>query len=527
MAAAAGGLFCVLAAIVVDMGSIALDGRTLQGAADLAALSAVRDLDRAQLAARTTAEANVGVVTTKVVTGLYVADPKVAPQQRFVPATASPNAARVTLSQASPLFFGRWILGKDSILLTRTATAATEVDPPRAMFSIGSRLASLDSGIANALLGGLTRSTVSLSVMDYNRLAGSRVNLLGFADALATDLGIEAGNYDALLAREVDAGRALRVLRDLAGDQADSTLSKLTGAATNVTFKVGDLIGAEANAGDGLASGLDASVSVMDLVMAMLETGGDRQVALTLGPNVGIAALDVSLAIGERPNKSPWLTVTGTGSPIVRTAQSRLYIKARTAQKLSGLAQVNLPVLVELASSEARLNDIDCDPDSVELGVRPGLASAKIGEIDESRLGDFKQALAPTPATLMSVLGVVRLTGKADVEIADTGFRAVRFSGADIAEQKIKTVTSGSLSAGLITTAIQRLDVTVQALGLGIGLGGLVQALGVLLTPLGPVLDAAINPLLDMLGLKLGQADVRVHGLSCPTAEETRPVLVG
>lgn len=527
MAAAAGGLFCVLAAIVVDMGSLALDGRTLQGAADLAALSAARDLDRAQLAATATAEANVGVVATEVVTGLYVADPEVAPHERFAPAVAGPNAARVTLSQASPLFFGRWILGKESILLTRTATAATAVDPPRAMFSIGSRLAALDGGVANALLSGLTGSTVSLSVMDYNRLVDARVNLLGFSDALATDLGVEVGDYDALLRHEVDAGRALRVLKDLAGDQADSTLSKLTGAATGVTLKVGDLIGAEADAGEGLASGLDASVSVMDLVMAMLETGGDRQVALNLGARAGVAALDVSLAIGERPNNSPWLTVTGTGSPIVRTAQARLYVKVRTAQKLSGLAQVNLPVLIELASSEARLNDIDCDPDGVELGVRPGLASAKIGEIDESRLDDFKHALAPTPATLLSVLGLVKLTGKADVEIADTGFRPVRFSAADIADQKIKTVTSSNLATGLISTLLQRLDVTVHVVGLGIGLGGLVQALGVLLSPLGPVLDGAINPLLDMLGLRLGQADVRVHGLSCPDAEESRPVLVG
>lgn len=527
MAASAGGLFCVLAAIVVDLGSLALDGRTLQGAADLAALSAVRDLDRARLAAAATAEANVGPVATQVVTGLYVADPRVAPDARFTASPASPNAARVTLSQASPLFFGRWILGRDSILLTRTATAATEVDPPRAMFSIGSRLAALDGGAANALLSGLTGSTVSLSVMDYDRLAAARVNLLSFSDALAADLGVRAGDYDGLLAHEVGAGRALRVLKDLAGDQADSTLSKLTDAAAHVTLKVGDLIGAETDAGEGLASGLNASVSVLDLVMAMLETGGDRQVALDLGAKTGIAALDVSLAIGERPNHSPWLTVTGTGSPVVRTAQARLYVKARTAQKLSGLAQVNLPILIELASSEARLNDIDCDPDGVELGVRPGLASARIGEIDERKLDDFKQALAPTPATLLNVLGVVRLTGKADVEIADTGFRATRFSAADISVQKVKTVTSNSLATGLIATLIQRLDVTVHVLGLGVGLGGIVQALGALLAPLGPVLDGAINPLLDLLGLKLGQADVRVHAVTCPDADRSRPVLVG
>lgn len=527
MAAVAGGLFCVLAAIVVDVGSLALDARTLQGTADLAALAAARDIDRAQRAAEATAQANLGLVTTGVVTGRYLADPNVAPADRFTPAGSAPNAARVTLSKASPLFFGRWILGKESILLTRSATAATAADPPRAMFSVGSRLAALDGGVANALLSGLTGSTVSLSVMDYNRLADARVNLLSFSDALATELGVQAGDYDALLSHRVDKGRMLRVLRDLAGDQADSVLSKLTGPAAGAKITLRDLIGVEADAGQGLAAGLNASVSVIDMVMAVLETGSDRQVKLDLGAQAGIAALDVSLAIGERPNNSPWLTVTSKGAPIVRTAQARLYVKARTAQSLSGLAQVNLPILIELAASEARLNAIDCSPDGVELGVRPGLASARIGEIDESRLHDFKRPLNPAPATLLSVLGIVRLTGKADVEIADTRYRPVRFSAADISSQRIKTVTADSLATGLITTLIQRLDVTVHALGLGLGLGGIVQALGLLLTPLGPVLDNAINPLLDLLGLKLGQADVRVHGVSCPDAHSSRPVLVG
>jgi uncharacterized membrane protein len=55
---------------------------------------------------------------------------------------------------------------------------------------------------------------------------------------------------------------------------------------------------------------------------------------------------------------------------------------------LSGLAQVNLPILIELASSEARLDSIACKPSrTVTLGVRPGLAQAHIGDHrrDEAR----------------------------------------------------------------------------------------------------------------------------------------------
>jgi uncharacterized membrane protein len=528
MAAMAGGLFCALAALTVDIGSIALHARQLQGAADLAALSGARDIDRAEAAARATARANAGNgVVAVVLKGRYVPDRALAPDRRFTAGTADPNAVRVTLTDRAPLYFGRWILGKDALDITRSGTAAMPREP-RALFSIGSRLAALDGGVANQLLSGLTGSSVSLGVMDYNALADARVNLLAFSDALATDIGVQAGDYDVLLKHEVDAGQALRVLRTLAGGQSSSALSRLGSAAAGTKLKVGDLIGAEVGATEGLAQGLDASVSVLDLAMAMLEIGGgDRQIALTTAAQTGIADLKISLAIGERPNHSPWITVTSKGEPIIRTAQTRLYVRARTSQKLSGLAQVNLPILIELASSEARLDSIACKPSrTVTLGVRPGLAQAHIGVIDETKLDDFTRPLTPSPATLLSVVGLVNLTGRATVEASDQGFRPVTFSDAEITAQTTKTVHATGLVNGIVVSLLQKLDVTVNIIGLPLGLGGLVQALGALLAPLGPVLDAVLTPILDTLGLKFGEADVTMLGAVCPDGAG-RPVLVG
>jgi uncharacterized membrane protein len=530
MAAMAGGLFCAMAALTVDVGSLALHARQLQGAADLAALSGARDLDHAEAAARATAQANAGAgVTAAVLKGRYVSDRTLAPAQRFTSGAPEPNAVRVTLTSQAPLYFGRWILGRNTLEITRSGTAATPGEP-RALFSIGSRLAALDGGVANQLLSGLTGSSVSLSVMDYNALAGARVNLLAFTDALAADIGIQAGDYDSLLAHEVDAGQALQVLAALAGGQSSSALSRLGNAAVGTRLKVGDLIGAEAeaDADDGLAQGLDASVSAMDLAMAMLEIGGgDRQIALTTAAQTGIAELKITLAIGERPNHSPWITVTSKGEPIVRTAQTRLYVRTRTSQKLSGLAQVNLPILIELASSEARLDAIACKPSrTVTLGVRPGLARADIGVIDETKLDDFKQALTPAPATLMSVAGLVTLTGRATFEAADQGFKPVAFSDTEITAQTMKTVHATGLVNGIVVSLLQKLDVTVNIIGLPLGLGGLASALGTLLAPLGPVLDGVINPILAGLGLSFGEADVTVLGAVCPDGAG-RPVLVG
>ncbi|WP_312139215.1 pilus assembly protein TadG-related protein [Brevundimonas sp.] len=72
--AAAVVLFVVLAALAIDLGSMTLKAREIQGAADLAALSAARNLPAANAAANATAQANLGadiIITTQ--TGVYLA----------------------------------------------------------------------------------------------------------------------------------------------------------------------------------------------------------------------------------------------------------------------------------------------------------------------------------------------------------------------------------------------------------------------------------------------------------------------
>jgi uncharacterized membrane protein len=209
--------------------------------------------------------------------------------------------------------------------------------------------------------------------------------------------------------------------------------------------------------------------------------------------------------------------------------QTRLYLKATTAKALSGLTQVKLPILIEAAASEARLKRIDCDAaPSVTLEARPGVARARIGAFDESRLKNFKSELTVAPATLVSVLGLVTVTGKADLEIADLNWTDVRFTAAEIDAGAIKTVRSRGFVNGLIVSLLQRLDLKVDAVGglLSLGLGDVAKAVGGLLTPLGPVLDGLVQPLLLLLGVGLGEADVQAHGVRCPGRDGV-PILVG
>lgn len=528
MGAAGAALACLLAAVVIDGGSIALATRRAQTAADLAALAAARDLPRAQQAAKATAAENGGsdlrVVTT---TGTYVPNAAVAPAQRFTTGEADDNAARVTVTIPARVWFAGWVMGKDRVEVTRTGTAAVRASESLATLSIGSRLASLNGGVANQVLSGLTGSEVSLSLMDYRALADVKVDLLGFTDALATHAGVTVGDYDTLLDQEVDAGDALRILETVS-EGADSGLNRLARAADGQTFRVGQLIGAEAGAEQGLRGGLDVGVSALDLANAMIElSGGDRQVKLDLGARAGLADLDVWLAIGERPNRSPWMAVAKNGEPVIRTAQARLYVEARTAQSLAGLAQVKVPLLVELASSEARLNRIDCEGSrAVQVGVRPGVARARIGSTNVASLNDFKAAPVVQPASLVNVANLVTVKGSADVEAADQGFKPVNFSESHIAGQTPQTVKSTGFTSGAVSSLLGRLSLDVKVIGLGLGLGNLTQSLNALLAPLGPVLDGVVNGVLDTLGLSFGEADVTVHGATCP-ADGGAAYLVG
>ncbi|MFN3353429.1 MAG: TadG family pilus assembly protein [Brevundimonas sp.] len=529
MAAVGGAVALAAAAVAIDLGSIALTARRVQGAADLAALSAARHLERADAAARATAGANLPDLTGYALTlGRYTPDPDLPPIDRFTAAPSDPDAAEVRLTAEARLYFAHIFLGRERWPVTRTGRAATRVQPPVAAFSIGSRLASLDGGLANQLLSGLTGSEVGLSVMDYRALAEADVRLLEFADALAHRLGVTAGDYDGLLARTTTSGVALEVLGELTGGRAGDALAGLSSAAGGAELEIGDLIGASASGPDGLKGGLDVAVSSLDLANAIVEIGaGDRQVALDLGAQAGLADLEVVLAIGERPNGSPWMAVAKDGTPTIRTAQARLFLKARTAQKLNGLAQVELPILIELASAEARLSRIDCPAGAVTLSARPGVASARLGAVDEARLDDFKRDPVSGQATLINVAGLVRVRGQATVRAEDTSWAEVRFSSSDVAAGTPRTVKSREALTGAISSLFGELELDVQALGLVLGLGGLTSSLGQLLASVGTTLDGVVNPTLDLLGVGLGEADLTVHGVECPAGDGRAAVLVG
>jgi uncharacterized membrane protein len=525
-------MILALCALAVDVGSVFLQTRRLQGVADLAAMSAANDMARAQVAAAATVAANndgwrapLQVTVTK---GNYSNNAAVPVAQRFQASEVDPDATRVSVKGQADLFFGAALLGRPYLPIQRQATAARA---DLASFSIGSRLAGLNGGIVNALLSGLTGSQINLSVMDYNSLIDADVSLFSYLDALKLRLHLTAATYDDVLKADLTTGQALSALAD-ALTAAGKT--QAAAATRSLAISVGnkDKAHLEAlvslgpyGAQDHVSGGQSAlvSLSAMDLAQAVLQIGrGGRQVKLDLGASVpGIADTDVWVAIGEPPNGSPYMTVTRDKTVIVRTAQTRLYIDVKLlgSGALSGVLGIHVPLLVELASGEAKLKAIDCGQKSTTLDVKPSVGALKIGNIDTTVLDDFKRPLTLTPATLVQVL-VVKVTAMSDVSLGGATWQPVNFTDADIRGRTIKTVKTGDLLSATTSSLLSNLKLDVQILGLNLGLGdaAILGALRPLLAAVSAPLDGLVNTLTGLLGLGLGEADVRVNGLRCGVA---------
>lgn len=519
LTAASGTALVAAAALAVDVGAVHLEARRLQGGADLAAL-----------AARTVAE-NLGeAVVVEAEAGFYTADPARPVGDRFTPGADGANAARVRVRGEAQLFFGAAVLGRDTISLSREAVAARA---EWAAFSLGTRLLSLNEGLLNAVLSSLLGGRVQLSVMDYEALARADVEVLRYVEALRARLGLEAASFEETLAADADFGDAYGALGDVLSAQGDPR-------AAAAAFALGKAAAQRTAALDSLLSlgpygpqdrvhdphGAGVAVSALDLAEATaLLAGEGRQVKVELDAEVpGVARADLFLAIGERPNQSTWLALATAQETVIRTAQSRLYLKAGLGGGL--LPGVEAPLLIELASAEARLTDIDCaGPASmrgVSIAAQPSLGRLALAEIDESRLDDFKRALVERPAEIAD-LGLIAVTAQAGVDIGGQESRTLRFSAAEIDQGVIKTAQTRDVAAATAGTLLNGLSLGVEIAGRPALLvnDAVTAPITQVLTAAAPALDGLINSLTDLLGVGLGEADVQVHGLVC-----RHPVLV-
>lgn len=518
------------AALGIDVGTIFADRRKVQSAADLAAIVAASDLTHASAAANAAVTKNnyASASLVAVEPGVYKADASLTPAQRFVAAATPANAVRVKMQTQTPLYFGKVLTGASNFTINTTAIASTT---QLASFAIGSRLASLNGGLLNSLLGGMLGTSLNLSAMDYQALIDAKINAFDFMSALATKANISGVTYNSLLNSNVkvaDIVSAMVTAQTIANglNAATTALSNISLAMAGITQTITprSLISAGPY-GDmtvGQQPKNSVSVSALDMLSAMgVLANGTNQIAANVNLSLpGIASVTLLATVGERPVGTSWVTV-GSAGATVHTAQTRILLQIQLVGSGS-VSVVNLPVYVEIASGTATLNSVSCgypnvNTSSVQLGVSPGIVDAWIGNVTAANMTNF--SVKPTPPAVNIVnLGIIQVSARAHATMANTSPTNVNFSYADIQAQTKKTVNTTGFTSSLTASLLNDLSLTVNLGPLGLPIPGIGPLVTSIISGATASIDTLLASVLQSLGVGLGQADVWVTGVRCDGA---------
>ncbi|MBZ9814101.1 TadG family pilus assembly protein [Mesorhizobium sp. CA7] len=541
-----------LTAFAIDEGSLYNERRAAQSIVDLAAITAASNITNAQQAVLTVLSDNgitsvavqqqgatvaptASKAVVQVVPGRYTGVSTIAAGSRFEAGKLPYNAVQVTLKKQGTLYFAGSIMAPPTLGTTAIASAQ-----PQAAFSVGSRLASLNGGILNALLGGLLGGNISLSVMDYNSLVSADVDVLSFTDALATQLHLTGVSYNDVLASKATIGQIATAMANVPGldRTAKLALQTMASSATNtVRIPLSTLIdlGSVGDLGIGQKpAGLNVTASALSMLTAAAAlANGTNQVAVNLGATIpGLASTTLAIAIGEPMQNSAWLAV-GEAGTVVRTAQTRIKLNASVTlgnSNLGGgtsLVAVHLPLNVEVAYAEAKLTDITCPtgPSSIKVSIaaQPGVVSAHLANSNASGFADFTKPQSFSDADIadlkLLLVPPLQVTGSSAFSVTNMTPTNLIYNATDIANKAIKTVSTKNLTQSLTTSLINNLSLSVNALGLGLDmtalLGTVKPAVTTLLNGVTAPVDDLLYNVLGALGVHVGEADVRVTGATC------------
>ncbi|RWK67295.1 MAG: hypothetical protein EOR51_25610 [Mesorhizobium sp.] len=550
-----------LAAFAIDEGSIYVERREAQSLVDLAAITAASNINNIEAAVVTTLGDNgmPGIVVQKpgqtitpalgktivsVTPGRYSAESSLGVDKRFEAGKTPYNAVHVALKKIPARYFASSVIPTPVIGTEATASVA-----PQAMFSVGSRLLSVNGGILNALLSGLLGTNISLSVMDYNALISADVNVLSFVDALAVQLQLTGVSYSDVLASKATVGQVATALANASTVGSSSKLVLQTIASrTSSTVKIplNHLVDLGSMGQLGLGqkpAGLSVDASAMGmLTTAAALANGSNQVQVNLGATIpGLTSTTLAIAIGEPAQFSPWLTIGEKGA-VVRTAQTRIKLVASVGignSNLGGgtsLLAVNLPLHIEVAYAEAKLTDISCPtgrPDSlkVTIAARPGVASLHLAASDAdsnpTAFADFSNPQSFSNAQIAAVrlllIPLLAVNGSAALDITNNDPTTLTFNSTEIANKSIKTAYTETLTQSLTTSLVDDLSLSINALGLGLLnvttlLGTVKPAVIAALNAVTAPVDNLVYNVLAALGVRVGEADVRVMGATCGRA---------
>lgn len=348
-------------ALVVDTGRLYVEKRKLQRVADMAAIEAMaRDgacnTSTATTYATQSAARNNFVVSgsdTLVTTCGQISSSAGIRSVSVTPSGGVDNAIQVTLTHPVPASLVVGGLFGNKITLSATAVATKGV--PLAALKLRTTTAAVDSSqgaLLNTVVGGLLGGAVNVSVLGWNGLIGTQINLFDFLDQLKIDLGLTAAGYNEVLTQNITVGKILDATSTVLGRDSNTATSTLTalsalkvGAIVNpVTVNLGKILNLQTATP---YAGADLGVNVFDLVQGsvQLANGSNALVADVPISLPGFAAANLSTKVLEVPQLS------SIGNPALAKADplglNKIYV--RSAQ-IRSLVSVDLPALSGLSS---------------------------------------------------------------------------------------------------------------------------------------------------------------------------------
>lgn len=528
---AAGMVVALIAsALAIDIGRLAQAAREDQKIADLAALDAVRgDVPQFQALAEDSARRNgfpVGQAGYSIVAVEGV-------KLNGTTCQAVPGAGSACVTATSPHSNNfPFVGGRDS--MTRAGVAS---ETAFGGFSIGSSLATIDtsrSAILNRVLGGMLRgSNLSLSAVGWQGLVNGDVTLEALRTQLASS-GFTVGSVSELMTADLTMNQLLTATAGALNNEGGAAnvalatqLLSLAGSVTNTSqISLGDFMEVASGADN---TALASNLNVLQLVTASAQVANGN--AFIDIPDIGITVGNVlSTRVRLQVIQGPQFYFGPVGGSR-STAQIDLTVtpKLNLPVSVAGLAGVtvtnDLPVRITGAGATGTLTAATCGTGAgITVNIDPtafaGSATASLNarvSLSVPLLGTIPIADVTVPTT--------NVTPTTDGGATDRFFsHPTEFPPPD------GTTTSkhaGSNPLGLdALTQITAGTPTVQLLGvtpLPIPVGNVVTAVLNALDPVLALVDTnVLTPLLDVLGLDIGSADVTALALQCNT-----PTLIG
>ncbi|CAN5762097.1 hypothetical protein BH10CHL1_BH10CHL1_16520 [soil metagenome] len=436
----------------------------------------------------------------------------------------------------------------------------------------GPRLASVDAKqntLLNALLGNLSGADLNLSVLDSNALAQANIGESALLNQLQTQLGV--ATPEEVLTSTVTLGQVIQALTQVTTDTA--TISALNTLALSPNLpttgiQLGDLL--QSSTSNGLLGNVD--LNVLDLLTGSIQLLNSQNIATTptpitiSGDSLGLGAL-VHEATLQAQVVEPPVSVCGDVGAQFYSAGVRLKLHVDlvdTSLATTGLSPVlnsllglvynidvdanvgQLDLYVDVARGSGTITSLNAVSKAVTVQATPGVADIYLGKIQDVTFFDRSHTIVPATDldfANLATLGIT-LTPKiigSPIQVS-TGIEAKSFANGDNpTAQTLNFVppypstqtatTSATFVADLVTDLVTNLQVRLggslggilDPLLNGLALNNLLDAIRTSLIgaindtnalPLDSLLNGLVDPLLDNLGISLGEMDVTVNSVS-------------